>query len=384
MEYLKRFCINESDHSKLEAVIKCGSNRKASAYLGLSRGTVDQAMRRLKARAARQGVSPEYDMNHQAPDGFHVKGTSTLYKDGTPAIQWVKTNIDAERQAELMRETVESFKEDLPKVKAVKHAGKKVQKDLINLYTLTDFHLGMYCWEEETGGDWDTKIAQEVFASSLLEMIQKSPDAETGFLNLQGDFLHSDGHSPVTPTSHNVLDQDSRYQKLVRIFIKITRFAVQELLKKHKKVVLLYAEGNHDLSGACWGQELFHAFYEKEKRVEVIVSPTPFYCYVHGKVLLAVHHGHKVGVAALPMLVATQFAEEWGKTVYRYVHSGHRHHKHVKESAGIIMEQHQTLAAKDAHASRGGYSAERGAQVITYHADYGEYSRFTVRPQVTK
>ena len=54
--------------------------------------------------------------------------------------------------------------------------------------------------------------------------------------------------------------------------------------------------------------------------------------------------------------------------------------KVIKENFGLIVEQHQTLAPKDAYSAHGGYIAERGANAITYSKDHGEVSRVTVRP----
>jgi transposase len=46
-------------------------------------GMHERTLRGHKARMARQGWSPEHDMTKTVPDGFHLKGTSTLYdKDG--------------------------------------------------------------------------------------------------------------------------------------------------------------------------------------------------------------------------------------------------------------------------------------------------------------
>ena len=67
-----------------------------------------------KARFARQGWSPEHDMTKVVPDGFHLKGTSTLYgDDGKQKLQWVKTNIDHERQRELFIAAAEAMAAEL-------------------------------------------------------------------------------------------------------------------------------------------------------------------------------------------------------------------------------------------------------------------------------
>ena len=99
------------------ATAEHGSAEAAARALGLSGGTVRGGIERVKSKAARQGYAPEYDMTRAVPDGFHLKGTSTLYDEsGAQRMQWVKTSIDQERQAELFREAVEAMAEDLPRV----------------------------------------------------------------------------------------------------------------------------------------------------------------------------------------------------------------------------------------------------------------------------
>ena len=81
--------------------------------VGKDPGNVRKVMALLKQRAAPKSI-PEH--SGTIPDGYQIKGTSTLYKDGEPALQWVKTNQDAERQLELMKEAIASLSEDLPRL----------------------------------------------------------------------------------------------------------------------------------------------------------------------------------------------------------------------------------------------------------------------------
>ena len=197
-----------------------------------------------------------------------------------------------------------------------------------------------------------------------------------------GDFLHADNINPVTPTSGHLLDADGRYSKVVQVAIRILRQVIKTALAKHKTVVVLMAEGNHDLSSSIWLREMFKAVYEKEPRVQVIDTPLPYYVLQHGSTMLSWHHGHLKKNDQLPLLFAAQFPEVWGKTTKRYVHTGHRHHIEEKEHSGMTVVQHPTLAARDAYAARGGWIAERRAVAITYHQKFGEVSRVSVSPEM--
>jgi hypothetical protein len=280
-----------------------------------------------------------------------------------------------------MREAFEAMAEDLPKVKP-STAPKVSVSDLCNLYVMTDCHVGMLAWHKESGDDWDLKIAERVLIGCFEQMVLSSPKASVGVVAQLGDWLHSDGILPVTPTSHNILDQDGRFSKIVQASVRILRHLVDFALKRHDKVVVLMAEGNHDISSSIWLRTMFNALYEKEPRVEVIDSEMPYYVYQHGLTMIAFHHGHLKKNDQLPLLFAAQFSKIWGETEKRYCHSGHRHHVEEKEHSGMTVVQHPTLAARDAYASRGGWIAERQVSAITYHKRYGQVAKITITPDM--
>jgi len=366
----------------LEAVILHGSNVKAAVAMGVQRRGVDGAINRIKAQAARQGHSPAHDMRHTVPDGYHVKGVSTLYgSDGKPSAQWVKSSIDADRQAEMQRAAIAAMCEEIPKVGKI-NPPVGTLGHLCNVYTLTDSHVGMLAWGKESGEDWDLSIAEATLVGCFQQMIDCSPKATTAFVNQLGDFLHYDGFESVTPTHRHVLDADSRFEKMVKTAIRVLRRVVAIALERHDRVVLLLAEGNHDPAGSVWLRALFHALYENEPRIHVIDSPLPYYAHQHGDTLLAFHHGHLKKNDNLPILFAAQFAKLWGNTTRRYAHTGHRHHSEEKEHSGMTVIQHPTLAARDAHAARGGWVANRQVTSITYSDKHGQVARTTVVPEM--
>ena len=366
----------------IEAIEKHGSHRKAAKALGAGRSSIDYGIASLKRKAALAGYSPEHDMTHTAPLGFAVKGTSTLYdKDGKISVQWVKTNRDDEQQQAAMRAAFEALAEELPRLSPVPFSGV-TSEELCNVFTLTDSHVGAMCWREEGGADWDLKIAERTLVGCFEKMIAASPAARVGIVAQLGDFLHADGIMPVTPTSGHILDADGRFSKVVKVAIRILRTVVDMTLAKHEKVVVLMAEGNHDITSSIWLRTMFAALYENEPRVEVIDSPLPYYVYRHGKTMLAWHHGHLKKNDGLPILFASQFPSVWGNTTKRYAHCGHRHHVEEKEHSGMHVIQHATLAARDAYAARGGWLAEREVTAMTYHSVYGRYSRVTICPEM--
>lgn len=381
---LLEFCDTEKQKKVMEMYLNEGMSQYDIAIaLDLSRSSVRDHVRAVKHKAMRRGYSPDHDWHHPVPDGHKVKGVSTFYdEDGKPVRQWVKSQTDEQRQFEILVERLEAAQEGLKPFKPVA-VPKAADDDLLTLLTITDFHLGMYAYEAETGDDWDMRIARDVFLNSVSDMIKASPKSGTGVLCQLGDFLHWDGILSVTPQSGHILDADTRYGKLVEMAMSVMTEAVKMMLRKFERVVVISAEGNHDISGSIWLRKHIKHLFADEPRLEVIDNDFPYYAHLHGETMLAFHHGHKVKLANLHKLFASEprFREMWGSATTTYIHTGHYHHERVVEDGGAIAEMHPTLSGRDAYAARGGWVSRRGAKAITYHKTEGEVARITVRPR---
>ena len=362
----------------IEAIKKHGSERKAAAALNVSRGSISGALGCLKHRAAKRlGSEHEYHTK-PIPDGFAITGVSQ-YSDG----KWIKTSVDKSRQLELLKAAMAGMCEEINPLPAKSFCGES-QDHLCNVITLTDCHVGMLASTTETlSGNWDLKIAEETLVGCFAQAVKASPSAKTCIIAQLGDYLHySSALSAVTELHGHHLSADGRMFKMVRVAIRILRSIIEIALAKHEKVVLLIAEGNHDISSSIWLRAMFQALYENEPRIKIIDSELPYYIYQHGETMLGWHHGHLAKNDALPQLFAAQFPKVWGNTTKRYVHCGHRHHTHIKEHSGITVEQHPTLAARDDYAARGGWIAERHINAITYSDKYGQISRTIITPEM--
>jgi len=358
-------------------------NRPATAlHLHPSQTNAHRAFRNLKANAAKRGFAPEYDMTHQVPDGYNVKGVSTYYnKEGKPTGQWVKSTADQAARDAAVQSAIEAVTSEIPRVAALP-APKETSNDLVNLYTLTDCHVGMLAWHKEGGEDWDLSIAEKTLVDSFAAMIAGAPSASVAIVNQLGDWMHYDSMQAVTPISGHSLDSDGRTAKMIETSIRVLRKIIDMALIKHDTVHCVMAEGNHDIVSSIWLRKLFKALYENEPRFTIDDSELPYYVYQHGQTMLAFHHGHLKKPDGMPLLFAAQFPVIWGQTVKRYAHCGHQHHVDEKEHSGMTVTQHPTLAARDAYAARGGWISERAATAITYHKSFGKVATNTVCPEM--
>ncbi|RWO20638.1 oxidoreductase [Mesorhizobium sp.] len=313
----------------------------------------------------------------------HVTGKITVNRDADGRIiqDWLRVEPDKVAQQEAMRAAVDALKEDLPRLPAL--AGPShVRDDLLNQFVVTDNHFGMLSWREETGADYDLRIAEQLLLDWFAAAIAQAPDAHTAILAQLGDLMHHDALESVTPAHRHVLDADSRLQKVIRVVIRTIRRIIDMLLQSHQHVHVVMASGNHDPASSAWLREMLATMYEDEPRISVDNSPSLYYSYEWGQTGLYYHHMHKRGVKDIDRTFAGMFREMFGRCRYNYGHGGHRHSDEVVETALMIVERHQTLAAPDAHSAGGGWLSGRSAKRVTYSKHFGEVGRDVLRPEM--
>lgn len=370
-----------TDEQVIEALNACdGYASRAADMLGCDHSNILRRKQKLILR----GLWGKDDEPTIVPEPYYVKGKSVLYdENGKPRMTWVKSNVHLENVKEQIEEIVEGFKDQIIRQQPEPNKPTNCNNDLLNLFILTDFHLGMKAWAEETGDDWDMNIAEDFFHRWVTHAVKQMPEAQTAIIAQIGDFLHWDGMQAVTPTSKHILDVDTRFPKLVRVAVRVLRYAISALLQKHENVVVYHVPGNHDESSASWLRELTEVAYELEPRVKVDKTIGLYASYEHGLTSIFFHHGHKRKGKELEQTLLAQCRELYGRTKYGYAHTGHRHSYAVHEGL-LMIEQHRTMAPPDAYAAQGGWRSGRDAKIITYHKQFGEVGRLTITPEIIK
>ncbi|MBZ9921806.1 helix-turn-helix domain-containing protein [Mesorhizobium sp. BR1-1-7] len=319
---------------------------------------------------------------YATPPGMIIKKRSVLSgADNRVLLTWNKEDTAAQATIDIMKSALDAFKEEIPRVAALS-APSHVRDDLLNQFVVTDNHFGMLSWREETGADYDLRIAEQLLLDWFSAAIAQAPDAHTAILAQLGDLMHHDALESVTPAHRHVLDADSRLQKVIRVVIRTIRRIIDMLLQSHQHVHVVMASGNHDPASSAWLREMLATMYEDEPRISVDNSPSLYYAYEWGRTGLYYHHMHKRGVKDIDRTFAGMFREMFGRCRYNYGHGGHRHSDEVIETPLMIVERHQTLAAPDAHSAGGGWLSGRSAKRVTYSRQFGEVGRDVLRPEM--
>jgi hypothetical protein len=342
-------------------------------YAARALGCTEMTFSRHLRAAFPEGVPGEIHVN--APPGHVVSGVSTLVKTPDGGLQWVKTRAPADAAA-----VIDALRKSMGKIPAVPRivAPKKGPADLLAVYCMGDPHVGMYAWGEEAGEDFDLEIAERIMLGAAAGLVEAMPPAKEALIVNLGDFFHADTLDAITLRSKNHLDVDTRWNKVLRVGVRIMRQIIETALTRHQSVRVINEIGNHDEHTSQMLTVALSMAYEKNPRVNFDESPAKFHYHRFGRCLIGVTHGDFVKPEALGGIMSADRAQDWGETAHRYWYTGHVHHKRLYELPGCTVESFRTLAAKDAWHAASGYRSGRDMQGIVLHRDAGEVERHTI------
>lgn len=363
-----------------EAVEKYGSNIAAAEALGISRGTVKSAIKRIKQKAASRGYAPAYNMTKTAPDGFVVGQTWTRYNaDGEIERQTVHTKAEREKEAaaflEAVRELAEPYRGASPKVAAP----KRTIEDALAVIGIGDMHIGMLGWAHELDGDpFDLRICEDLYRAAFERAVSIAPAAKNALIIAVGDNFHMNSSDWLTPKSGHRLDGDSRFQKVITVGARVLRYAVEAAIQKHHHVTLIVELGNHDFDSSAGLALALSMYFENNPRVSIDTTPGRFHYYRFGKCFIGVTHGDTAKPPKLPLLMATRRPKDWGETVHRKWYTGHLHTEILRDYGGAVVETLATLSPKDAYAHEHGYDSTRKMIIDIWDKEHGRESRHEI------
>ena len=366
----------------MKALAEYGSGQKAANALGnVSKSAVNNAREAVLKKAIRAGYAPEYGWDSPVPPGFSASKVSTLVGPDGVKQQWVQAKPD-KTQADI-DSVLEGLKSQLDPVAPVIFKGTEVVKHLMACYPVGDHHYGMMSWHEETGFNYDLKIAEQRLHGAIDHLVTRAPPCAKSVVAFLGDFMHYDGEIPETPLHRNPLDADGRFPDMVAYAIRGMRYTITSALSRHQHVLVIVEPGNHDPSSSLIFMQLLAALYENEPRVTIDTSPRRFHYFEFGRCLVGTHHGDTVKkMEALGPIMAHDQAEAWGRTRHRYWWTGHLHTDRRVDMVGCSAERFRVLAPPDAWASKAGYRAKQDMKCIVLHEEYGEIARYVVNPEM--
>ena len=351
---------------------------EAAAALGVNRNTFRSRMRIARENGLHLSPGARDSATKAGLGGLEVQGGHRrIYDDDGRQIDTVRYSVPRDELTEDRLDRIRAAFDGIPAALPVAKP-EHCNSDLLTLYPIADAHIGMMAWGEEAGEDYDTKIATTRLVDWMGRAIAGSPNSQTAIILDVGDMLHADDQSNMTPRSKHILDADTRHFKTIDMTIQAVAVSIDLARAKHERVIVRILPGNHNPHSYMAVLFALAERYRNDSRVSVQKVPGEYFAHQFGKCFVASHHGDKAKAERMVMYMADRFPMIWGKTLHRYLWTGHLHHHKSADIGGVKHEQLRALTAKDAYAASHAYSARAQLQAVTYHREYGEVSRVMV------
>ena len=358
----------------LDAIEQNKGIRAAGRALGVAQSSVQDAITKLKARAAKKGYAPGHFTAGVAP-GFVMGKVTVQRANGVVERTWERQSPEDAKWLEAVKEAIQGFAEGIGPVKVPK-APLDFQSDVIPWIQIGDAHIGLLTHANEVGEHFDLRIAERELCGAIGILIDELPSCERLVINDLGDFTHYENFEGETQASKHRLDFDSRFPKMIKVYSRIMRFIVEKALSKATHVDVIINQGNHSRTNDIWMAEMLEVAYGHTGRVHVLNNGTPFIAYRMGNTLVMTHHSDKCKPQRLADVMTTDFRKDYGETEFHYIDIGHIHHGMVmKEHPGVFVESFNHLAHLDKWAHDAGYRNRRSITIVLRSRQFGEVGR---------
>ena len=360
----------------LEAYLKTGSFRGAAEFLGKNRTYVRTVIKHLES-------SGDVPWRSKAPTPNHIDVTNATVQynaEGEVVQEWRRQYPSLG----LLQDVVAGLCDEVKgKGKAPKKSSRKTKSDILYEIDIYDAHVGLYADEKETlDENYDCDVAATRMVDATQSLADRADSPGKCVLVFGGDMLHIDNRTNQTPGSGHILDADSRYHRIVNYVISACTECVNIAATIAPELEIVVLEGNHSSHSELWLGQVLKAYYSNCKNITVQTCPSPRKHLIWGNNLLVWAHGDRVPAVKWPMIIAAEFAKEWGITKYRHLKCGHVHHKKaiapvvIDEQSGLVVEFLEALCATDAWHSNSGYiGSQKGASAFEYHKFDGLITR---------
>lgn len=252
---------------------------------------------------------------------------------------------------QIKEDVLEFLAANRPKTEAVEYFKLSEERNMLEV-AVYDIHLGQHIWHEETGQDYDMKIAEQLYKWSIKQHLWKArytPIEKIVFV-VGNDFYHIDNEQATT-THGTQLQADTRWLKVLRMGFDLTIWAVSEMLQI-APVDVFIVPGNHDRHTTLALGEMLDVFYHNNEHVVLDTTPRRRKYTRYGVSLIGFGHGNKEKPQKIIGAMPQEANELWSGAKFTEMHCGHYHHQKVLDPVveynGIVLRYMPTICATDA------------------------------------
>ena len=275
----------------------------------------------------------------------------------------IVTHNQWHEQPQVKEELLEYIRKRSNKVKKIKYV--KPKDPVLYEISLPDIHYGKITDE---GSD----TLEEHYMKAIMDLHRKADGVEIDrfLLPVGNDGLNSEGMR--RSTTKGTPQQDSmRWRQSFRGYWHLVTKAI-DYLAQFAPVDVVVVQGNHDFERMFYVGEVLDALYHNNKNVTVDNSLETRKYYEYGINMIMFTHGDKERAAELPLLIATEQPDMWGRCKIREVHCGHKHKEMLNEYMGTKVRFIPSICANDNwHKTQGYVGTLRCGQAYIWNKNRG-------------
>ena len=275
----------------------------------------------------------------------------------------IVTHNQWHEQPQVKEELLEYIRKRSNKVKKIKYV--KPKDPVLYEISLPDIHYGKITDE---GPD----ALEEHYMKAIMDLHRKADGVEIDrfLLPVGNDGLNSEGMRRAT--TKGTPQQDSmRWRQSFRGYWHLVTKAI-DYLAQFAPVDVVVVQGNHDFERMFYVGEVLDALYHNNKNVTVDNSLETRKYYEYGINMIMFTHGDKERAAELPLLIATEQPDMWGRCKIREVHCGHKHKEMLNEYMGTKVRFIPSICANDNwHKTQGYVGTLRCGQAYIWNKNRG-------------
>lgn len=247
--------------------------------------------------------------------------------------------------------------------------------------SLFDAHFGKLAWAEESGADYDLKIAENIYLNAVDDLLTRSSifDIERVLFPIGQDFFNVDNWKGETSNGTLVESTDDRFTKIFSVGVEAIKSSLMRC-RDIAPVHVLWSPGNHDRSTSWYLCKTIQQFCIGSRITDITfdLGPNQRKYELYGNTLLGFTHSCDEKMIDLPLIMAREEKELWSKAEFHQWHVGHYHKKKEMRFIagdtfnGVSVQILPSLTATDSYHYRNGWVCPtRAAEAYLWSKDRG-------------
>ena len=361
-DFLKDNCL-KTECIKETCVCKSNTNTTLPGYLQYTyQEDRDKGTAKLEDTVERKEYSDDEIYAKYKVNKEHYRISSIYYKDQandtvrlTVLFAAIKkadsiNGVDFKKEFEefISEYNVNILKKDYPKV-----IDSNKTKENALIISLSDLHLDLKSFKEETGKGTDISIATEKALKAVHDILHRAYHGnglEKIIIIGGNDFYHANTGANTTQKG-TPLDVDNRYTTSFKAGLHLMSSIINSCLE-YAPVDYYTCYGNHSPEREFYLAVAIEALYRKDNRVMVETGESTRKYFSYGNSSFMLSHDAPKTVKDCPIIFATEKPELFTKK-FKFLLTGHLHSKNetffigTSENHGLVWKRMPSLANSD-------------------------------------